>query len=424
MTDVVVEFKVPGDYVVQQSPQNLPPVYSGEKMVVYGVLTHKGSPKDQTITGKAILKGQILGKKMEHSVPFVFNPVSTSSPSLPTIHHLAAKSLIKDWQDQGKSKEEIVKLSIESSVISSHTAFIVVDEENSEPVTGAMKTWDVQAAREYDGHHLQHLQQQVASVQMSMSSNIDRMIVRGDRLDDLSDKAECLSASSMAFSKTAKKKGGFSFGSLFSGFTSLLYGGGGGNKTESSQPALNSVSNTSSTFAACEISSREMYSESISDSDDNKEFDVDDLEEELHEELERSDKKNLEVVRMMKSVAPPKSPSAPSPHSAMAPVPSDTLTAVITAQQADGSWKLDTTLAELLTKSQKVIEDSCPTECKDIVAAVWATVLILTLLRKKYSSQQDEWELIAMKAESWLKKQTLPSGVTIQDLYSAAEVLV
>ena len=131
--------------MVQQSPQTLPPIYNGEKMVVYGIITAEGSPVDQDITGKAVLRGNILGKKIEHSVPFTFNSVSTSSPSLPTIHHLAAKALIKDWQDQDKNKEDIVKLSIESSVISSHTAFIAVDEESNEPVAGAMKTWDVTA---------------------------------------------------------------------------------------------------------------------------------------------------------------------------------------------------------------------------------------------------------------------------------------
>ena len=111
-----VEFKVPSDFVVQQSPQNLPPVYRGEKMVVYGIMTPRRSPTNQEIIGKAVLRGEILGKKMEHSVPFSFNPVSSSAPSLPTIHHLAAKALIKDWQGEEKSKEEIVKLSVESSV--------------------------------------------------------------------------------------------------------------------------------------------------------------------------------------------------------------------------------------------------------------------------------------------------------------------
>ena len=55
------------------------------------------------------------------------------------------------------------------------------------------------------------------------------------------------------------------------------------------------------------------------------------------------------------------------------------------------------------------------------MAMVWATILVLSLLRMKYSSQQEEWELVAMKAESWVKRQTLPSGVSLEDLYKAAE---
>jgi len=46
---------------------------------------------------------------------------------------------------------------------------------------------------------------------------------------------------------------------------------------------------------------------------------------------------------------------------------------------------------------------------------------VLSLLRVKYSSQQEEWELVAMKAESWVKRQTLPAGVCLEDLYKAAE---
>ena len=55
------------------------------------------------------------------------------------------------------------------------------------------------------------------------------------------------------------------------------------------------------------------------------------------------------------------------------------------------------------------------------MAMVWATVFVLSLLRSKYSSQQEEWELVAMKAETWVKRQTLPPGVSLEDLYKAAE---
>ena len=166
--------------MAQQSPRNLPPIYNGEKMVVYGVITTKESPKDHEVSGKAVFKGTILGKKIEHSIPFTFNPVNASSPSLPTIHHLAAKALITDWQDQDKNKKEIVKLSIESSVISSHTAFIAVDEENSEPITGAVKVWDIQARLGYDS-----IKSRSSSIYSSNSESDN------DSDDDLEEELEC-----------------------------------------------------------------------------------------------------------------------------------------------------------------------------------------------------------------------------------------
>ena len=381
-------------------------------MVVYGVMTAKGSSVDQDVTGRAILMGKILGKKIEHSVPFTFNAVSSSSPSLPTIHHLAAKALIKDWQDQDKNKEEIVKLSVESSVISSHTAFIAVDEESTESVTGAMKVWDIQAPNIQQESSVQHLQQQVATISMAMSSNIDSALSRGDCLDVLSEKAENLKCSSAAFYKK-QKKSGFSFGSLFSGLTNRLYG----SRSESSQtvPKRSTVRSAAVEGSLARVDS---------DSDSNQELDIDELEEELECMKMEENQSNLEVARVLNSAASPAPSSILPQHSATALTQSDTLSSIIAAQQADGSWKFDSTLTKLVDKPQTVIEDTCPIECKDIVAAVWATVLILTLLRKKYSSQQDEWELIAMKAESWVKKQALPSGVALQDLYTAAEVMV
>ena len=370
---------------------------------------------DPDITGKAILKGKILGKKIEYSVPFTFNLVSSNCPSLPTIHHLAAKVLIKDWQDQNKNKEEIVKLSIESSVISSHTAFVAVDEESSEPVIGAMKVWDIQASSSQQESNIQILQQQVAAVSMAMSSNIDSILVRGDRLDDLSEKAENLKCSSAAFHKKGKKSG-FSFGSLFSGLTDRLYG----SRSESSQPVPKKKAVTS---AAVEGALARVDSDSDSS---NRESMVcfDDLEDELECMRMEESQNNLEVTRVLNSATAPAPSRTPPQRSAAVPTQGDTLSSIIVAQHADGSWKFDGTLVKLVDKLQTAIEDACPVECKGIVAAVWATVLILTLLRKKYSSQQDEWELIAMKAESWVKKQALPSGVTIQDLYTAAEAMV
>ena len=49
-------------------------------------------------------------------------------------------------------------------------------------------------------------------------------------------------------------------------------------------------------------------------------------------------------------------------------------------------------------------------------------MLALVALRVKFSSERDEWELIANKSEVWLKGQSL--GGVLSDLYNSAESLM
>ena len=73
---------------------------------------------------------------------------------LPVVHHLAAKSLLCDWK-AGKGwastsltqerEQESTNLSIESSVICEHTAFVAIDEEQKKPIGGAITVHDVTA---------------------------------------------------------------------------------------------------------------------------------------------------------------------------------------------------------------------------------------------------------------------------------------
>ena len=378
VTDVSVEFKVPPEFEVLQSPKNLPPVFNGEKMVVYAIIKQRGAPVQSTeASGTAVLKGSILGKVVEHSVSFTFLCTPTQAPALPSIHHLAGKALIRDWEDDGKRKEEIVKLSVDSSVISSHTAFIAVDEESTEPVSGAMKTWDVQVQpvpcsggislpQSFQAQCLpQSLQTQVAEVEALMVANIQRTHVRGECLEDLDVKCDALRSDASVFQK--KKSGGF-----FSSVGSLFWGLFGSKETTSTAQLSEQSTNNELLMASSSASSP--------------------------------------VSSLSPQVSKPGSPSC--------------LSTFITIQQANGSWKFDSSIAQLLGKSLQDLEEACPTECQGTVATVWATILVLSLLRLKYSSQQEEWELVAMKAESWVKRQTLPSGISLEDLYKTSEKVI
>ena len=89
------------------------------------------------------------------------------------------------------------------------------------------------------------------------------------------------------------------------------------------------------------------------------------------------------------------------------------LSAVISLQTAEGYWWLDQNLTKILQHNLSDLEKACPT-----TDTVWATILALVALEKKFGSTKDEWELVAMKAEHWLKKQSIPN---IKDLRSAAQ---
>ena len=321
ITDVSVEFLVPKECEVTQSPKNLPPIFNGEKLVVYATFKSKKPLKVDKCA--AILKGNMLGATVEHKVPFVLDS-SAAEPSLPVIHHLAAKALITDWETEEKEKKSIVDLSVESSVISSHTAFIAIDEESSEPVSGSMKTYDLQALR-----RLRCLRLGSAPMKRSRGAGPIGMFKKGMKM---------------------RKK------------------------------------------VAAPLSA----ARSLSDSDEDEDC--------LH-------------------FAPPP-PSAPGSFGGGGPPsakPVNTLDNLIYAQQLDGSWELTSSFAQLIGKPLSDLEAACPIGREGVGAAVWATVLAVSLLRSRYSSQQDEWELIAMKAESWLKKQSLPPGTTLEKFFQDAQ---
>jgi len=59
-----------------------------------------------------------------------------------------------------------------------------------------------------------------------------------------------------------------------------------------------------------------------------------------------------------------------------------------------------------------------------MMANIWATLVVIELLKKKYPLMLDELELIIVKAEQWVGKQVLPSGVDLAVLKNSARNIV
>ena len=208
-----------------------------------------------------------------------------------------------------------------------------MDEESSEPVTGAMKVWGVQAS----------------SSQRAGTRAVYRL----------------------------EKKGGFSYRSLFSGLMNCPYG----SRSEPKRAVRSALGHTLLTHGVDQDSTSNFDDEDLEEEVDygyddllEEGFDYgydEDLEEEFDYGCVKENPSNLEVAGVLNSATVP-APSRPPPQrSAATPTQGNTLSSIIAAQQADGSWTLDSTLTKVVDKPQTVIEDVCPVECKGIVAAVW-----------------------------------------------------
>ena len=336
VTNTQVSYSLPDDVTLTAIPKDsLPAIFIEERLIVYAIL-HQNSSPVETQEGSICLTGELLGAKVEHNMKFKVPPAVTKENMLQvsTIHHLAAKKLIKEMElneesSFGQRNEEIIKLSCDSSVISSQTAFIAIDEERKEAVKGSLETWDILP----------------------------------DELDILC----CNTPKSAPRKSSAKKKSlGISFGGIFKG-----------RRPKPTVVAMNS--------AAAIAPGGAMYSNAVprfraseSDDDDDEGF---------------------------------ASKSSSSKSSETNP-----LTRIINLQLASGEWKLTKELADVITKTTVEIKDSCPVPCKEDMETIWMTIIILIFLKLRQANFKDEWELVAMKAETWLSKQNIPEGCSIQVL--------
>ncbi|XP_046842434.1 von Willebrand factor A domain-containing protein 5A-like isoform X5 [Xenia sp. Carnegie-2017] len=100
---------------------------------------------------------------------------------------------------------------------------------------------------------------------------------------------------------------------------------------------------------------------------------------------------------------------------------SNPLSQIINLQLANGAWELTSELSNMVGKSITDLKDACPVSCNGNMMTIWATCIVLAYLDLQLSSLKDEWELVGMKAKSWLMIQVLPQGCSYEDLHEKAK---
>ena len=392
VTGIEIEFDLPSGFEAYQAPSNIPTIFNGDKIVIYGILKSKAAsdtPLQSGVQGKASLKGQISGRTVTHSISFDI-PVpplmgedqleSRTGFNLPVVHHLAAKSLLSDWK-AGKGwastsltqerEQESTNLSIESNVICEHTAFVAIDEEQKKPIEGAITLCDITATMVEQGHVFSGMQMQALPV---MGFEPPRLL----QPRQLQPRQQQQGLPPLPPSYGAPQP----YGSPYFASHMMMAG------ALAPPPAAPTRSGYMSGDPFLSLDSdMDIFSANLMSSNPYKRRRVG-----AHQILSSS-------IKISK------------------PLPSELMTTLISLQHANGFWLLKDISEKIVKKSEAELQQP-----PDMSGEIWATIVALVFLESKYSEQKDEWELVALKAEMWLSTQTLPSN--IESLKKKAESVI
>ena len=362
---------------MQQVPSSVPPLFSGDILVVYGLL--KPSENAKQGISKVRLQGTFGNdEKVEHLITF---PTSLLPSACVTdnaadasvfLHRLAAKTFIQVKQDvlnegyNGGVEDEghktlLISVSKSANVVSKFTSFVAVDKENHQPVSGPLQG---QVVPSFD-----------------MLNAFGLVVDCYESCDDASDLDLCFAKKGKTYnsavwceiprensvsrpSRPAPAEEQASLKKSIGSFFSKLFSGAKGKDQGQSSNA------------ACA------------------------LEEAEHDNITKQEKE----------------PEGDAPF----------LLSVISLQKASGAWDLTDQLVSLCETSK----DSLITGCPAAIAVdssegklLWATALALVLLMGKFGNKKDEWEMVEEKGKKWMKKN-LPAAIKYDEVITFAAATV
>uniref|UniRef100_A0A4W2ICP0 von Willebrand factor A domain-containing protein 5A n=1 Tax=Bos indicus x Bos taurus TaxID=30522 RepID=A0A4W2ICP0_BOBOX len=141
--DVSLSWDLPDGLSAKMLSPEQTVLFRGQRLILYAQLTGTMPPAEAT--GEVCLKYTLQGESLENKVAFSLQPKLDANL---TIHRLAAKSFLQT-KDMGLretaagDKKDVLKVSMECGVISSHTAFIAVNKDLNKPIQGPLAPRDV-----------------------------------------------------------------------------------------------------------------------------------------------------------------------------------------------------------------------------------------------------------------------------------------
>ena len=369
-------------WTVQQVPSSLPPLFSGDRLVVYGLL--KPSENAKHGMNKVRLTGTLGNEeKMEHFISFSTPPVSNTyfmdskTNSSVLLHCLAAKTFINVKQDDisgmweiQREKSSIISVSKSTNVVSKFTSFVAVDEESHQIVSGPLRKQFVPSF----ASQVMGFSQQCFKTLGVVHSACDSQLFGQPQLQAMGGSGLSYKGSSTLLgAKCLKSSAG---GARFKSQSSTIFGG-----APPPPPPLAAAAYGGGHPGA--------------------------------------------PPPQHAALPPLLSKKAASPSSLSKKEASGVMS-VISLQKASGAWDLTDQLVSLCEKSR----DSLITGCSAAIAVdksegnlLWATALALVLLMGKFGDRRNEWEMIAEKGKKWIRKN-LPANVKDDEVLKFAAAAI
>ncbi|XP_069819424.1 von Willebrand factor A domain-containing protein 5A-like isoform X2 [Dendropsophus ebraccatus] len=329
-------------------------IFQGQRAIIYSQL--QGNMVKDCAAGQVSLQYRLRGELIVNTYRF---PLNLQNVHRPTIHRLAAKSLISKLEygmDSGSEevKKRILETSLQSGVISSLTAFVAVDKDTKNLVEGLPVRWDIPAP--------------AFGLMNSWMGTGGFSFGRAPSSGTLFGYAP---SSGTAFSFGGAPPSGLCYPSAqcsTASGTSVF-----GSAPSSVTPACFTASTSGTMGFGSAPPSGTLFGSTFS-------------------------------FGSAGTMAFGSAPSSGS-HPAQEEIPAHMR--LIFLQKADGSWSPSPELAAVLGISEEDLEAKNPDQGVD--SSVWATLLAVIWLHSNCSEQKDEWELLSRKAVTWIKSKADPS---------------
>ncbi|CAI5693945.1 unnamed protein product [Oreochromis niloticus] len=141
VVDISVTWDLPKEVSVTVLSPPVTAIFQGQRSLIYAQLTGQRS---EAAEGCVTVKYSLAGHPSENQLHFSLRPAEDTGL---TVHRLGARTLIRSLemeeresrgQQDGEVKKKLVRLSVQSGVSSSFTAFIAVNKDNSRVIQGPL----------------------------------------------------------------------------------------------------------------------------------------------------------------------------------------------------------------------------------------------------------------------------------------------